>query len=314
MPTTDGKAAATRDAAIAGAVAGGASRLVAAPLDLIKIRFQVQQAPISSHPGAKYVGFLQSIRSIHAEEGLRGFWRGNLAATGLWISYSAVQFGAYGGLKTLWPPDIANQHSTLVSSVNGATAGVLATVVTYPLDLFRTIFASQGVPKQFPTLQSLASHTLETRGVVGFYNGLGPTLCQIAPYMGLSFGIYAALNDLTASSGVHWVLSYVGTGATAGLVSKLMVYPLDTVKKRMQIRQLQRNPSYGVMTPYSSSWACFLDIVRREGMRGLYKGTVPSLLKSVVTHSSTFASYEVALVVLQRLRQDEDDDDEMDKL
>lgn len=54
----------------------GATRLLAAPLDLIKIRFQVQPAPIANgHAEAKYAGLLQAVRSIYAEEGLRSFWR-----------------------------------------------------------------------------------------------------------------------------------------------------------------------------------------------------------------------------------------------
>jgi solute carrier family 25 thiamine pyrophosphate transporter 19 len=269
--------------------------------------FQVQQAPIAkAHSRAKYVGFLQSLRSIHAEEGLKSFWRGNLAATNLWVFYSALQFGSYQRLLALWPQDVQQQHRALVSSANGACAGVMATVVTYPLDLFRTIFAGQGVPKPFPTIQSLAIHTFETRGVRGFYSGIGPTLFQIAPYMGLSFGIYSSLNEKVSKlhdesplQGLRWALSLVGSGAVAGLLSKLTVYPLDTVKKRMQMRYVTRCASYGVIPNYATSWQCFSDILRNEGLVGLYKGTWPSLLKSVVTHSSTFAAYEVALVVLE---------------
>lgn len=298
------------DAAIAGAVAGGITRLIAAPFDLVKIRFQVQRAPISTaHSDAKYVSFLQSLRSIHAEEGAKSFWRGNLAATGLWISYSSIQFGSYKQLQSVWPAEFAERHKTVVSSVNGATAGVIATIITYPLDLFRTVFASQGTPKPFPTMQSLASHTLRTRGVIGFYSGLGPTLFQIAPYMGLSFGIYSTLNGMVADSAldaptgsIRWALSYVGTGAAAGLVSKLAVYPLDTIKKRMQVRDITRCESYGVIPNYPTSWTCFKDILQREGVIGFYKGTWPSLLKSLVTHSSTFAAYEITLVAVERFK------------
>ncbi|GLD98085.1 hypothetical protein PINS_up006782 [Pythium insidiosum] len=207
------------------------------------------------------------------------------------------------------------QHKTVVSSVNGACAGVIATIVTYPLDLFRTIFASQGVPKRFPTLASLARHTLSTRGVRGLYSGIGPALFQIAPYMGLSFGIYSSLNAAIAehNASIHaepprpgslvWLLSYVGTGAAAGLLSKTVVYPLDTVKKRMQMREMTRCETYGVIPHYKTSWACFRDILRREGVRGLYKGTLPSLLKSVVTHSSTFATFEMTLVAIERVEE-----------
>lgn len=244
---------------------------------------------------------------------------GNLAATGLWVSYSAIQFGCYRSLNSLWSERFVERHGATVSTLNGALAGVVATATTYPLDLFRTIFASQGVPKQFPTMRSLAVHTWATRGVRGFYSGLGTTLFQIAPYMGLSFGIYASLNsaaaahlDMAHASALAVALSYVGTGAIAGLLSKLAVYPLDTLKKRMQMRQVPRCASYGVIPHYETSFECLRVILRHEGLRGLYKGTAPSLVKSVVAHSSTFATYEVALLALQQFSDQHHGDDDGD--
>ncbi|KAL4147072.1 hypothetical protein PRNP1_010828 [Phytophthora ramorum] len=309
------RGASTTEAAIAGAVSGGATRLVAAPLDLLKIRFQVQPG---GHTEVKYTGLLQAVRSIYAEEGLRSFWRGNLAASGLWVGYSALQFASYRVLTRCWEQDgdSANRAapSAVVCAANGAVAGVTATVVTYPLDLFRTAFAGQGMPKRFPTMNSMAAHMWTTQGARGFYSGLGATIFQIAPYMGLSFGIYSALNEVSvkyrkkqeeddpdAWMSLPTALSYVGSGAVAGLLSKLAVYPLDTVKKRMQMRHVPRCQTYGVIPAYSSSWGCFYDVLNREGMRGLYKGTVPSLLKSVVAASCTFATYELTLEGLRHL-------------
>ncbi|KAG7380904.1 hypothetical protein PHYPSEUDO_006674 [Phytophthora pseudosyringae] len=332
MAIADGKTenkrgASTTEAALAGAVSGGVTRLVAAPLDLLKIRFQVQPAPIASgHAETKYAGLLQAVRSIYAEEGLRSFWRGNLAASGLWVGYSALQFASYRVLTRCWERDggsvALGVPAVVVSAANGAVAGVTATVVTYPLDLFRTAFASQGMPKRFPTMRSLVIHTWTTQGIRGFYSGLGATVFQIAPYMGLSFGIYSTMNEVSAKHRNKqeedepgaWMplataLSYVGSGAVAGLVSKLAVYPLDTVKKRMQMRHVPRCATYGVIPMYSSSWSCFIDVLRREGIRGLYKGTVPSLMKSVVAASSTFATYELTLEVLRHasIREDHEE-------
>ncbi|RLN47509.1 hypothetical protein BBJ29_000622 [Phytophthora kernoviae] len=318
------RGASASEAAFAGAVSGGVTRLVAAPLDLIKIRFQVQPRLIASgHAEVKYSGLLQAVRSIYAEEGLRSFWRGNLAASGLWIGYSMIQFGSYRVLTACWErrgDDSAVAVPTaVVSATNGAVAGITATVVTYPLDLFRTAFAGQGMPKRFPTMRSLATHIWTTQGTRGFYSGLGSTVFQIVPYAGLSFGIYSKLNELAVdyrnekkeSDSQAWMslstaLSYVGSGAVAGLVSKLAVYPLDTVKKRMQMRHVPRCETYGVIPAYSSGWKCFFDVLRQEGVRGLYKGTVPSLIKSVVGHSSSFATYELTLEVLRHLSMHED--------
>lgn len=302
----------------------GLTRLIAAPLDLLKIRFQVQPTHIANK--AKYTSVLQAVRSVYAEEGLRSFWRGNVAATGLWVSYSALQFASYRALNRWWErnDNIAtlNIPTVAISATSGAVAGVTACVLTYPLDFFRTAFASQGVPKRFPTMRSLIMHVWTTQRLRGFYSGLGATVVQIAPYVGLSFGVYSTLNEMSVKhrqigeEGI-WkpmttALSYGGNGALAGIVSKLAVYPLDTVKKRMQMRNVPRCTSYGMIPMYSSSWSCFLDVLQHEGIRGLYKGTVPSLLKSAVAASSTFASYEIALKFLRHASNNEDHEEWQD--
>ncbi|KAF0683548.1 Aste57867_24405 [Aphanomyces stellatus] len=290
------------EGAVAGGVAGGMTRMIAAPLDLLKIRLQVQV-------GSKSSGMIPAIASIYREEGVRTFWRGNVAATLLWVSYSGVQFGCYQALQNaiLEGDDKLN---VMWYSACGALSGVAATVATYPFDRCRTVMSSQGIPKVYPTMRRFFELSIKQDGVAGgLYKGLSPAVFQIVPYMGISFGIYSTLNQITAkmtsaeSSRVQWFLQTVGNGAAAGFVSKLMVYPLDTVKKRMQMQGVARTADYGEPIPaYPSAWQCGRDILRREGLYGLYKGTVPSLLKSMVTHSCTFTVYELTARGLQRLK------------
>ena len=58
--------------AIAGGDAGAAARLVVGPLDVLKIRFQVQLEPVArgGATAGKYTGLGQALRTIVAEEGL----------------------------------------------------------------------------------------------------------------------------------------------------------------------------------------------------------------------------------------------------
>ena len=84
----------TRDDVMAGAFAGASARLVTAPFDVLKIRFQLQFAE-----KVKYTSVSQAFKTVIQEEGIIGLWKGNVAATYLWISYAMVQFGVYGFLK-----------------------------------------------------------------------------------------------------------------------------------------------------------------------------------------------------------------------
>jgi solute carrier family 25 thiamine pyrophosphate transporter 19 len=89
--------------AISGAIAGVCSRLVIAPLDVVKIRFQLQSERVSllvHNPQQKYQSIFQSIRLIIKEEGIRGLWKGNVAATYLYFTYGGVQFWCYHQIKT----------------------------------------------------------------------------------------------------------------------------------------------------------------------------------------------------------------------
>lgn len=186
----------------AGAISGAISRTVTSPLDVIKIRFQVQLEPTSSWTSlhrdlskpSKYTGMFQATKDIFREEGIRGFWRGNVPALLMVMPYTAIQFTVLHKLKTFASGSSKTENhinlSPYLSYVSGAVAGCAATVGSYPFDLLRTILASQGEPKVYPNMRSASIDILQTRGFRGLYSGLSPTLVEIIPYAGLQFGTY----------------------------------------------------------------------------------------------------------------------------
>ncbi|GAV85841.1 Mito_carr domain-containing protein [Cephalotus follicularis] len=307
--------------ATAGAIAGGISRTLTSPLDVIKIRFQVQLEPTSTWAllhgnfsrASKYTGMIQATKDIFREEGLTGFWRGNVPALLMVMPYTAIQFAVLHKLKTFAAGSSKTEDhihlSPYLSYISGALAGCAATVGSYPFDLLRTILASQGEPKVYPTMRSAFVDIVRTRGFRGLYAGLSPTLVEIVPYAGLQFGTYDTFKRWTVawnrsrypnplSTDAYVTLSSFQIflcGIAAGTCAKLVCHPLDVVKKRFQIEGLPRHPKYGARVEhhaYRNMFDALPKILRAEGWAGLYKGIVPSTIKAAPAGAVTFVAYE----------------------
>ncbi|KAH0461171.1 hypothetical protein IEQ34_008746 [Dendrobium chrysotoxum] len=315
--------------AAAGAISGAISRTLTSPLDVIKIRFQVQLEPTSwvllrremSKP-SKYTGIMQASKDIFREEGLPGFWRGNVPALLMYMPYTAIQFTVLHKLKTLASgsskTDDHLRLSPYLSYVSGAVAGCAATVGSYPFDLLRTILASQGEPKIYPNMRSAFEHIMQTRGIRGLYAGLSPTLVEIIPYAGLQFGTYDTfkrwmmtwnrfrLSNASSANQGDSLSSFqlFLCGFAAGTSAKAVCHPLDVVKKRFQIEGLQRDLKYGARvenSTYRNMHDALRQILRTEGFAGLYKGIYPSLIKSAPAGAVTFVAYEYISDFLESL-------------
>lgn len=305
--------------ATAGAASGAVSRTVTSPLDVIKIRFQVQLEPTSSwallrkelHGTSKYTGMLQAAKDIFKEEGLPGFWRGNVPALLMVMPYTAIQFTVLHKLKTLAAGSSKAEYiihlSPYLSYISGAAAGCAATVGSYPFDLVRTLLASQGEPKVHPNMRSAFVDIFKNRGFRGLYAGLSPTLVEIIPYAGLQFGTYDTFKrwcmawNSSRSSNADQADDYISSfqlfvsGLAAGTCAKAVCHPLDVVKKRFQIEGLQRHPRYGAVIEhraYTNMANALYRILQKEGWAGLYKGIVPSVVKAAPAGAVTFVTYE----------------------
>ena len=178
--------------ATAGAIAGCAARFVVGPLDVIKIRFQVQLEPIAKRAAgvdpttlsSKYTGLRQALATIVKEEGVavqphrhlvlivcpgycevqpslvQGLWRGTLPGQLLTVPYTAVQFVTLQQVRYFAHHHGISGHmgGKSLSFVSGAMAGAAATIASYPFDILRTTLAAQGEPKVFPKCHDLNAY------------------------------------------------------------------------------------------------------------------------------------------------------------
>eukprot|EP00892_Ulva_mutabilis_P005179 jgi/Ulvmu1/3032/UM015_0072.1 len=300
--------------AVAGGLAGACARLIVGPLDVVKIRMQVQLEPVSRSLNSKYTGLRQALVSIVKEEGVKGLWRGTTPALALVVPYCAVQFAVLNHCKSVAASSGIDREKwgTALSFGGGAVAGAAATAASYPFDLLRTVLASQGHPPVYRGMADAAGGIMRQRGVRGLFSGMGITLAEIIPYAGIQFGAYDALKRASDSTlkehgyaermtpATSFATEFV-VGFIAGLVSKTATHPLDVVKKRFQVAGLQRSLSYGARVRPETTTAlraCVHHIWRTEGLAGFFKGLSPSLLKAAPYSAVTFATYEFFLGIL----------------
>ncbi|XP_038845322.1 mitochondrial thiamine pyrophosphate carrier-like [Salvelinus fontinalis] len=308
-PGSKGAAPAPEDAALSGSAAGMVTRALISPLDVIKIRFQLQIERVSSrHPEGKYWGLFQASRCILAEEGLPAFWKGHIPAQLLSVCFGAVQFASFEFLTEMTHKSTVYDSQTAgVHFVCGGLAACSATVACQPLDTLRTRFAAQGEPKVYHSLRHAVSTMYRTEGALGFYRGLGPTLVAVFPYAGLQFFFYKVLKNLMGpppkDSNVGGNLRSLLCGSCAGVISKTMTYPFDLIKKRLQVGGFEEaRAHFGQVRKYGGFVDCVSQIAREEGLRGFLKGLSPSLVKAAVSTGFTFFWYEFFLNAIQNLK------------
>ncbi|XP_023387449.1 mitochondrial thiamine pyrophosphate carrier isoform X4 [Pteropus vampyrus] len=144
-PRADGRNISSFEVAVAGSVSGLVTRALISPLDVIKIRFQLQIERLSrSDPNAKYHGILQAGRQILQEEGPTAFWKGHIPAQLLSIGYGAVQFLSFEMLTELvHRASVYDARDFSVHFVCGGLSACAATLAVHPVDVLRTRFAAQ---------------------------------------------------------------------------------------------------------------------------------------------------------------------------
>jgi len=71
------------------------------------------------------------------------------------------------------------------------------------------------------------------------------------------------------------------------MTTSLVTYPLDVVRRRTQMKGLLSDKF-----AYKSTFHAFTTIFQQEGIRGLYKGMIPNLLKVAPSIAIAFVTYE----------------------
>lgn len=242
-----------------GGFAGTISRTCVAPLDRVKILLQTT----SSQSSTARV-FLQTWRT----EGMRSLWKGNMLNCARIFPYAGLQFATYDWVRP-------EQPTTLTRLGAGVCAGWVATTCTHPIDVIRHRLICYADVKTF---------SQATRDIIrerALFKGYGSTAFSLTPFIAVNFTIYDTLKQHFPSQHAHQIL---GLGAAAAILSQSICYPLDTLRRRMQLRE----------RVYRHALHALKHILQHEGVGALYAGMAANVVKIVPNNSIRFLVYDMA--------------------
>jgi len=167
----------------------------------------------------------------------------------------------------------------------GALAGVTAASLTYPLDLIRIRLATNQDPAVAGFLSQGRSIVSEGGSLLALYRGFIPTLTSLGPFIAINFAVFDTIktNGMPKDINSEFIraLYILGFGATSALISQSICYPLDTVRRRMQVKG----------STYTSMANAYSTIVKQEGILGMYRGILPNTIKIVPNNGLRWLFY-----------------------
>ena len=147
-------------------------------------------------------------------------------------------------------------------------------------------------PRAAPTtISGTFRSVLAESGARGLFRGLAPSLVGIVPYAGIDLMTNSTLREYVtrryqAAGAEPGIPELLGCGMASSTTAMLATYPLNVIRTRMQTGGMPGFPAYDTASD------CLVDVVRREGVRGLYRGIAPSLSKVLPASSISYAVYD----------------------
>jgi len=260
-----------------GGISAGLSKTVTAPAERLKIILQTKTG--TGHPGV-----FNTVRTIISNEGVLSFWKGNgMNCTRIVPTY-ALRLCLFDRFKSK-----RRDRSLTSEMLAGSCSGAATAVVVFPLDLLRTRLSAD-TTHQYRGAIDLIKKTLNTQGIVGFYQGFWISILEITPYTAISLGGYAFVNkNIKRGEERNGIFQKLLTGYMCGMTASLFCYPMDTLKRRLM------TSGYRV-----SALKCTQDIISNNGISGFYRGCLVNAMKSAPALAITLTTNDLLLDFLDR--------------
>ena len=270
----------------AGAIAGAVSRTATAPLDRLKMLLQV-------HDGHQKMTILSGVQKMASEGSVRSFFKGN----GTNVVKIAPETAIKLTVNDIYKRMIASDPDEITPGQRmaaGALAGATAQAIVYPLELVKTRLAVSDKDTYRGIIDCMRKVNRE-EGPRAFYRGMAPSMLGILPYAGVDITCFELLKEwlLDRYDGKPPPQMILGAGMLSSSIAQFASYPLALVRTRLQAQGIGGKPS-----KYNGTMDVISKTYLKEGLRGLYKGSLTNLAKLAPAAGISWFCFEETKQVL----------------
>ncbi|KAI0977312.1 mitochondrial carrier domain-containing protein [Xylaria arbuscula] len=180
---------------LAGGSAGACQVVFTNPLEIVKIRLQVQGEMAKATEGAQKRSAMWIVRNL----GLKGLYKGASACLLRDVPFSAIYFPTYSHLKKDFFGESPTKKLGVVQLLTaGAIAGMPAAYLTTPCDVIKTrlqVEARKG-DTNYTGLRHAAQTILKEEGFKAFFKGGPARILRSSPQFGFTLAAYEVLQSV----------------------------------------------------------------------------------------------------------------------
>ncbi|XP_069487296.1 mitochondrial brown fat uncoupling protein 1 [Ambystoma mexicanum] len=185
-----------------------------------------------------------------------------------------------------------------VKFLSAGTAACIADLFTFPLDTAKVRLQIQGESSASSAANAIRykgvfgtiSTIVRTEGPKSLYNGLVAGLQRQMSFASIRIGLYDTVKLFyTNGKDEAGVGSRILAGCTTGAMAVTVAQPTDVVKVRFQAQINLR----GVQRRYRGTFDAYKTIAKEEGMRGLWKGTLPNVTRNAIVNCTELVTYDL---------------------
>ncbi|XP_059063503.1 mitochondrial carrier protein MTM1 isoform X2 [Cryptomeria japonica] len=263
-----------------------------------------------------YKGPFDAFCKISQQEGFFRLWRGTNASLLLAVPTVGIYMPCYDVFRD-WLEDFSRKNAPeftpYAPSVAGAMARALACITCSPIELAKTrmqaqkfLHAGMTPPGMWETLVGVLlsvknkSTGKDFQGFQVLWTGAGTQLARDVPFSAICWVTLEPLRRhlLGLVESEANALSILGANFSAGIiaggVAAAVTCPLDVAKTR---RQTEKDPIKAIKT---STRKTLVEIWRDGGVRGLFTGVVPRVIRAGPSVGIVVSFYELVKYMLHQ--------------